>query len=295
VTVNGQPAHLGESADPGRDEIAVDGERVRPEPLAYWLLHKPAGVVTTRRDPEGRSTVLDLLPPAASRLRLYPVGRLDRDSEGLVLLTNDGELAHRVLHPSWGSEKEYRVTVRGRLDQDTARRLQRGVRLSDGATAPATVAAARWDARGETTTFRLVLREGRNRQIRRMLQHLGLPVRRLVRIRIGPLLLHGLARGRARPLDAAELRRLRDHTVRLSASGRRRAGSRSAAHRRTSQGPRVASGRKPKGGSDLAAGKKRKPTSGSAAPGRPGAASGGAARRVRKSGAKAPKTPRNRD
>ena len=212
VRVNGTPAALGDSADPEVDRITVDGRPLRLEAKGYWLLHKPRGVVTTRSDPAGRRTVLDLLPPPARRLRLFPVGRLDLDSEGLVLLTNDGALAQRLLHPSFESEKEYVVDVRGAPTDDALRRLAEGFALARGErrTAPAAVTRAS-DGRGPTARVRVVLREGRKRQLRRAFAALGHPVERLVRVRIGPLRLRGLAPGEARPLSAAERAALERH------------------------------------------------------------------------------------
>lgn len=234
--MNGRVAALGESADPERDRIEVDGRRVDLAERAYWVLHKPRGVVSTRSDPQGRPTLLALLPPAARRLRLFPVGRLDLDSEGLVLLTNDGALAQRLLHPSYESEKEYLVTVRGAPSPTALRRLADGLVLEPGErrTAPARVervgrpaaheqragggASAREERAGSASTraharrvaahgqtqLRIVLREGRKRQIRRSLAQLGHPVRRLVRVRIGPLRLGDLAPGAARALRPRE-------------------------------------------------------------------------------------------
>jgi len=213
VTVNGQVASLGDSADPDRDVVALDGEPVRAARKAYWLLHKPRGVISTRSDPDGRPKVIDLLPPRASNLRLNPVGRLDVESEGLLLLTNDGEAAHVLLHPSLGSEKEYVVTARGQVRDATARRLARGVRLEDGFTAPAKVVVGPYDARGDTTKLTLTLREGRKRQIRRALESLGHPASRLLRVRMGPLRLGRLAPGESRPLNEAELVTLRAHVA----------------------------------------------------------------------------------
>lgn len=213
VTVNGRVARLGESADPERDAVAVDGVPVRAERHAYWLLHKPRGVLSTRRDESGRTTVLDLLPArAAERHRLFPVGRLDRDSEGLLLLTNDGAVTQALLHPSLGTEREYRVTVRGRLGDAAARRLARGVRLQDGVTAPARVGSRRHRVRDDATELTLVLTEGRKRQIRRALRALGHPVVRLVRRRVGPLRLGDLEPGEARPLTPRERKALLAHT-----------------------------------------------------------------------------------
>jgi 23S rRNA pseudouridine2605 synthase len=227
VTVNGRPVRLGDSADPARDRIAVDGRPLRLEAKAYWVLHKPRGVVTTRSDPAGRRTVLELLPSAARRLRLYPVGRLDLDSEGLVLLTNDGALAQRLLHPSFESEKEYVVEARGAPSDEALARLAAGFALARGErpTAPARVTrAGRVAGRGsasERTCLRVVLREGRKRQLRRAFEALGHPLERLVRVRIGPLRLHDLAPGVARALTTGERRALERHAASLAPSGKR--------------------------------------------------------------------------
>ena len=205
VSVNGVTASVGDSADPMRDVVTVDGEPVHPESLAYWMLHKPRGVITTARDPEGRPTVLDLLPSKATRrTRLFPVGRLDLDTEGLVLLTNDGALANVLMHPSYGCEREYRVTAKGRLSPDELRRLAAGIVLDDGPTAPALVAKERFDARNGTTVFSLTLTEGRKRQIRRALLALDHPVLKLLRVRMGPLRLGDLEHGNARRLSSPE-------------------------------------------------------------------------------------------
>jgi 23S rRNA pseudouridine2605 synthase len=207
VTVNGAVATLGESADADRDAIALDGKPNKREPLEYWIVNKPRGVLTTVSDPQGRSTVIDLVQE--STVRLFPVGRLDLLSEGLVFLTNDGPLAHSLLHPSFGEEREYRVTVRGSLDRSTLRRISKGVELEDGLTAPARAGAVRFDPETRTTRFALILVEGRKGQIRRMMRELGHPVVRLVRVRMGPLELGRLAPGKARPLRARERRVLK--------------------------------------------------------------------------------------
>ncbi len=207
VRVNGRPAQLGASADPARDRIEIDGRRIHVAPAEYWLLHKPRGVITTRRDPQGRPTVVDLVPE--SEQRLFPVGRLDRETEGLVLLTNDGPLAHALLHPSRGVEREYRVDVRGRIGAAALRRLAAGVELKGGIrTAPAKVGRGVWNARDGTTRFTLTLIEGRKRQIRRACASLGFPVVRLLRVRLGPLRLGNLAPGATRALSARERRAL---------------------------------------------------------------------------------------
>jgi pseudouridine synthase len=208
VAVNGVVASLGATADPERDQISVDGRAVVAEPRAYWILHKPRGVITTTRDPQGRATVLDLLPPEARRERLFPVGRLDLESEGLLLLTNDGEVAQAMLHPSLGCEKEYRVTVRGRLSAATGRLLAAGIELEDGPMAPCRLERVQYDPRTDASTFHLTLREGRKRQIRRALAARGHPVLRLIRVRMGPLRLGRLQPRQARRLNAEERRAL---------------------------------------------------------------------------------------
>jgi len=207
VTVNGTVATLGESADVERDEIALDGEPIQREPLEYWIVHKPLGVLTTVSDPQGRPTVVELV--SESTARLFPVGRLDLLSEGLVLLTNDGPLAHSLLHPSFGEEREYLVTVRGSIGRSTQRQMAKGVELEDGRTAPAEVGAVRFDRETRTTRFALTLTEGKKRQIRRMMRELGHPVVRLVRVRMGPIELGRLASGKSRQLRSRERRVLK--------------------------------------------------------------------------------------
>ena len=206
VSVNGEVANLGQSANPDRDTIAVDGEPIQRERLEYWIVNKPRGVLTTVSDPRGRPTVVELVPKRA--VRLFPVGRLDFHTEGLVLLTNDGALAHTLLHPSFGTEREYQVTVRGRLQAASLRRLSKGVPLEDGVTAPARLGVASFDAEKQTTRFALTLIEGKKRQIRRMMTALGHPVVRLVRVRMGTLQLGELGLGEARPLRGRERRAL---------------------------------------------------------------------------------------
>ncbi len=229
--MNGRTAELGARADPARDEIRVDGEPLRLGRRVYWLVHKPRGVLTTTSDPwarrQGRQTVLDLLPEPAHEARPHPVGRLDAESEGLVLLTTDGELTQALLHPSLGSEREYRVTVRGRLGPGSVQRLRTGLRLDDGPTQPWKVRVRGFDEDAGTTKLDVVLPEGRKHQIRRAFLALGHPVRRLVRTRMGPLRLGRLPRGAARALSAGEVRKLREHAARLRR--RRDRGPRSAA------------------------------------------------------------------
>ena len=208
--MNGRVATLGDGADPHEDRITLDGRPVSSEPPAYWILNKPRRVLTTVRDPEGRATVMDLVPER--KARIFPVGRLDRESEGLLLLTNDGELAQALLHPSRESPRVYRVTVKGRLSDASARRLEAGVRLEGGeTTARARVGRRRHEAGRDRTTFTLTLIEGRKRQIRRSLLALGHRVVRLVRTRMGPLSLGRLPSGEARRLTPTEVAQLRRH------------------------------------------------------------------------------------
>jgi len=209
VTVDGVVAEIGDSVDPATSRIAVDGKSLRQGRPVYWIAHKPRGVLTTTSDPEGRRTVLQLLP--AGGPRVFPVGRLDLETEGLVLLTNDGEVTHALLHPSLESEREYRVTVRGRVSDETLSRITQGIELEDGMTAPAHYAKVGFERGADETSFTLVMHEGRKRQIRRMMALLGHPVVRLVRMRMGPLLLGRLGSGKVRVLRAAEIAELKAH------------------------------------------------------------------------------------
>lgn len=211
VTVNGQVVReLGTRVNPATDEVRVWGKLARPvtEHL-YVLLNKPAGAVTTMRDPQGRRTVLDLLPDEWRAARVYPVGRLDYDTEGLLLLTNDGELALRLTHPRYTLTKEYRALVAGHPTRQEIARLERGVFLPGEArpTAPARI----WVARaGERNTWMgIELHEGRNRQVRRMFETLEYATLRLERVRVGPLTLGDLATGASRLLTTEELAKLR--------------------------------------------------------------------------------------
>lgn len=235
VTVNGETAGLGDRADPARDRIALDGEPLRLSAHRYLLVHKPAGMLTTLSDPEGRRTVRELLPPNTARV--FPVGRLDADTTGLLLLTNDGALAHRLLHPSMGNEREYHVVAKGELREGERRRLERGVVLEDGRTAPARIERLRFDPATGRSTLTLVLTEGRKRQIRRSLALLGHPVVQLVRVRMGPLRLGSLPVGAVRELSGEEVARLREHVRSLRPRSRQEARSKKgsssskAAHR----------------------------------------------------------------
>jgi 23S rRNA pseudouridine2605 synthase len=208
VRVNGERATLGRRVDPAADRIELDGAPLPVLPgLVHYLLNKPAGVVTTADDPQGRQTVVELVPDDP---RVFPVGRLDADTEGLLVLTNDGELSQRLAHPSHGVDKEYVAEVDGVPGAGALRRLRTGVELDDGMTAPATVGVL---APG---VLRIVVHEGRNRQVRRMCEAVGHPVLRLVRTRIGPVADQRLAPGQWRALDPSEVRALH------AASGARR-------------------------------------------------------------------------
>ena len=199
VTVNGEPGRLN-TAVGGRDHVEVDGRPVELQRLAYVLLHKPAGVVTTARDPQGRPTVVDLVDHEA---RVVPVGRLDADTTGVLLLTNDGPLAHRLAHPRYGVEKVYEADVEGDPDEEALARLRVGFELDDGLTAPA---GARRLGPGRVE---LTLHEGRKHQVKRMLAAVGHPVRRLRRTAYAGLRADGLEPGQWRELTAGELSALR--------------------------------------------------------------------------------------
>jgi 23S rRNA pseudouridine2605 synthase len=200
VTVNGAVAGLATRVGPD-DEVRLDGRPVTRRPLRTVLLHKPAGVVTTVRDTHGRPTVVGLV---GGDDRLFPVGRLDLETTGALLLTNDGDLAHLLMHPRHGVEKEYRATVEGTPDAQALEQLRRGIALEDGMTAPATVRLE------SAHIVRLTIHEGRNRQVRRMLAAVGHPVTALERTRYASLGVDDLAPGAWRELAEDELRRLRD-------------------------------------------------------------------------------------
>ena len=203
VTVNGVIAILGRRVDVEVDRIEIDGAPVGVRPdVVYYLLNKPIDVISTAIDTHGRETVVDLVPLEP---RVFPVGRLDADSEGLLLLTNDGELTNRITHPSYGLEKEYLVHVECSptgVNNTAISRLRNGVELDDGKTAPADVSQL------QPGVLRVVIHEGRNRQIRRMCEEVGYPVERLVRVRIGPLVDRHLLPGQWRHLTNAEVRLL---------------------------------------------------------------------------------------
>jgi len=215
VRVNGKVVReLGSRADPAHDRIDVDGRRIRmPRRTTTVVVHKPRGVVSTTRDPHARRTVLDLVPDSE---HLFPVGRLDAQSEGLLLLTNDGELAHALLHPSFEVPRTYRASVNGSVRADALRALTRGVDLDGGRSARADVTVLERDE--ERTRLELTLGEGRKHEIREMLRAVGHPVRRLLRVRFGPVTLGNLRAGQWRalsPLEVRALERIRGEAQRM--------------------------------------------------------------------------------
>ena len=212
VTVNGEVPVLGRRVDPAVDRVELDGVPLPIQPgLVHYLVNKPAGVVSTAEDTHGRPTVVSLVP---DRPRVFPVGRLDLDSEGLIILTNDGELTHRLTHPSFGVPKEYLVHVEGEPTSGEVRHLREGVDLEDGRTAPARVAVVAPDV------LRIVIHEGRNRQVRRMCDAVGHRVLRLVRTRIGPLSDPSLGPSSFRRLTFEEVRGLSAAATPVEAVGR---------------------------------------------------------------------------
>lgn len=229
VTVNGAVAVPGQRARPGKDAIKVDGKLLQlPTEHVYLALHKPEGVVTTVSDPEGRPTVLDLVPPG-HRKAVFPVGRLDFDSEGLLLLTDDGEWAQRVQHPSSGCWKTYQVKVKGTPSADAIDRLRAGIRLEGRRLQPSRIRAM--DGAGghraarKNTWWQVSIQEGRRRQVREMFHRVGHPVQRLRRVAVGPIRLGRLAKGAVRELTAKEIeavRRLGTGTGETAARGRAR-------------------------------------------------------------------------
>jgi 23S rRNA pseudouridine2605 synthase len=205
VSVNGvRVTELGRRVDPEKDCIEVDGQEIQRETKRYFLFYKPRGVITSVIDPQGRRVVTDYLSEVNERV--YPVGRLDYETEGLLLLTNDGELANRLAHPRHEVDKVYRARVRGQPDEKSLERLRTGIRLEDGWTAPAKVRLL--PSQTKDRWLELVIHEGRNRQVRRMLDAIGHPVKRLIRTQIDFLSLNGLQPGRYRALQPDEVKRL---------------------------------------------------------------------------------------
>jgi len=200
VTVNGEPGQLNTFVGK-QDRVELDGKPLARQSLAYVLLHKPAGVVTTASDPHSRATVVELVSDYA--IRIVPVGRLDADTTGALLLTNDGELAHRLAHPRYEVEKVYEAEVEGEPSDEALRRLEQGIELDDGRTAPAKA------RRLAPSRIELAIHEGRKHQVKRMLEAVGHPVKRLHRSRYAGLTLKGLGPGDSRELTGAEVERLR--------------------------------------------------------------------------------------
>lgn len=279
VTVNGRVAGLGDSADPERDAIKVDGKRIRlPERHRYLLLNKPRAVMSTAADPEGRPTVLDLVPPAL-RKALVPVGRLDFLTEGLLLLTDDGDLAQRVAHPRYGCTKVYEVKVKGEPGERALAKLRSGVVLQGRRTAPAAIERRQphgprsSEPGGGNSWWRVELGEGRTRQIREMFQRLGHPVLKLRRVAIGPITDPALPPGAVRELTEGEVEALRRST---SGRGSRGRGSGRSAGRE--------SPRRGRAGRDGGEGGSRRPRPGAGerggdGPRRPGPKAGGGRKR----------------
>lgn len=206
VTVNGQPAHVGMKADTDHDHIKLDGKLITrgAEPKVYYLFYKPVGVVTSLSDPEGRPTVKDFF--SKIRYRVFPVGRLDFDSEGMLFVTNDGDFAHKVLHPSQKLPKTYKVKIKGTLEDDAIKKLERGIHLDDGPTAPAKIKKIRkYDS---NSWVEITIHEGRKRQVRRMFQRFGHGVIRLIRIKIGHIPLGNLKPGELFPLSAEDVKKI---------------------------------------------------------------------------------------
>lgn len=209
VRVNGEEAILGRRVDPANDKVEVNGQRIPlGVDLLYYLMNKPLGVVTAAVDESGRATVIDLVDPA---VRVWPVGRLDLDTEGALILTNDGELTQRLTHPSYRVAKTYVAEVKGRLSGPAAARLRRGVQLEDGATAPADVSIVQPGPR--SSLVEITVREGRNRLVRRMFDAVGHPVIRLVRTAVGPISLGRVKSGTVRRLAPDEVRLLYNASI----------------------------------------------------------------------------------
>lgn len=213
VTVNGAVVtELGTKVSPGRDQVAVDGKRLKSENNVYLMLNKPKGVITTVKDPGKRQTVLDYLKDIPQRI--YPVGRLDFNTEGLLLLTNDGELTNALIHPSRKIFKTYLAKVKGIPSEEKLDLLRAGIKLEDGVTAPAQIYLTDIDQEKQSATLEITIHEGKNRQIRRMCEAIGFPIRQLKRTKFAGLALTGLRRGQYRHLSDNEVEMLKNLTVR---------------------------------------------------------------------------------
>lgn len=211
VQVNGRyVTELGTKINPDIDRVKVEGKLIYPPKPLYFLLNKPKGVITSVSDPEGRTTVMDYLKGVNERV--YPVGRLDYNTEGLLLLTNDGALAQMLSHPSAGVKKTYEVRLKGRVNDDHLTTISEGVALEDGMTSPAELIDYGFDAKTGLTTIDITIHEGRNRQVRRMFEHFGYRIQNLKRISYGGLNLSGVKRGAYRSLTDDEVRQLKQQT-----------------------------------------------------------------------------------
>lgn len=211
VQVNGKRiTELGHKINPTRDRVKVDGQLLAVEKLEYYLLNKPKGVITSVTDPQGRDTVMNYMKDI--KTRVYPVGRLDYHTEGLLILTNDGALAQNLSHPSKGVLKTYEVRIKGRVSDEHLEQLSQGVKLEDGMTSPAEIVDFGFDTKLGITTVEMTIHEGRNRQVRRMFEHVGYQIHNLKRIAYGGLTLSGVKRGAWRRLTAEEVRQLKSLT-----------------------------------------------------------------------------------
>jgi 23S rRNA pseudouridine2605 synthase len=258
VTVDGKVVReLGTKVDPRRCQVAVDGQKIHLERMVYYAVNKPKGYVSTNQDPSGRPRVVDLLPEIPQRV--YTVGRLDEMSMGLMLLTNDGELANRLAHPKYGVEKLYRAVVAGEPPREVLNKLTEGLWLADGKVRAKHVRAV--GKKGDATILEIVLAEGKNREVRRMLAKLGHKVMALTRVAVGPIHVKGLAAGAYRPLTAHEVELLRkvadgiavaprrrtEQRARPSGRGRAPQGGPKRAHDNRPQGPRRSHENRPQG------------------------------------------------
>jgi 23S rRNA pseudouridine2605 synthase len=215
VTVNGKVIeHLGTKIDPEADHIKVGRKLIRPKVRKYYVVNKPKNIITSKADDLDRQTVIDMLP--AKHSDVHPVGRLDKDTTGLLILTNDGELTNALTHPRFHAEKRYRVTIKGHLKEADLKKIKKGIWLSEGKTRPAKARIERTTREG--TVIDISIFEGRNRQIRRMITALGYAVKHLERIAIGPLKLNQLPRGAWRCLNAREIKKLKEYINEISTS-----------------------------------------------------------------------------